>query len=210
MTDDIVLNDDDFGGSVADPEQYPDTEEFTLLPDGTYNLKLLDAKVDVDPDTGEVRNRKFPKFIATIKVLGGDFDGRQAFYVPIATTIRERDGLKTSQLGDLIHAIDPTFHMGGSITRAQKFLQQAVSDGLPFRAKTAWFAFDMDYFNEMGGPTLPNGSDELKDLRKTCAVRGMKRFPINGNGKRDSEITGPSGATLRAKVTLDRIYSKKG
>jgi hypothetical protein len=173
-------------------------------------LKLVDAKVDVDPDTGEVRNPKAPKFIATIKVLDGELEGRQAFYVPITTTIRERNNVKTSQLGDLIHALDPTFHMGASIVRGQKFLQQAVADALPFRAKTSWFAFDMDYYNEQGGPAMPSGSGEVKELRKACVFRGMRKFPLNGNGKYDSEVIGLSGATLRAKVTLDRIYSKKG
>jgi len=210
MTDDIMdLRDDIFEGAVASPEDYADQVGFRPIPEGKYTFKINKLSIDKD-ENGAIRNPKAPTInLEELEVVGGDFDTRKAMFMRVrSNTYERRPGVKASELGDLMRALDRTYAWGGSITRAWDYLNECRDKGTTFKARVRWEAWDSDHWSNGDGANLEK--DEQKALAKECRVQGMKQFPSDGNGGYIPEIVGKSGATLTARLGFAQFYPSEG
>lgn len=153
-------------------------------------LEITLAEI-VDPQPGS------PKYVRNLSFYG------TTFY---------RDGVKVSQLGDLMSGIDATCDwseegMAGAITLAQK----AVDRAIPVRVRFDWESSDYDGFLAAGGTSAK--TPENKELRKRYTVKGMRKHRQlpNGTYYPEVEFTDPQTQevrTLKAKLTCDVTSDK--
>jgi hypothetical protein len=185
---------------VAPPAEYVDSGN-TLIPEGMYDLAITEWEPSTNRETKQPDGKAF---VLSVRVVGGDQDGRTARNIRVWTTTYERNGAKASQLGDLIRAIDDSAEWS-TYAEAAQILQRAMDQGLTFRAKLKWEAFDLDWYRDQGGDTLTPKSKEQKDLRKQASVSGMANFRQAPDGTFLPEATGPSGNAIEARISLDRF-----
>lgn len=189
---------------VAPPTEYVDAGP-VLLPEGTYDLVIKDFEVGIN------RDGKFLNMIKLrrLQVVGPEeFAGRYANDIRVFTTPYLRKGQKVSGLGDLIRGIDDTAVWSG-LEGATDVLRRAVDQGIPFRAKLQWEAYDKAGFEQEGGLQMERKSDAEKALRKRATVKGMRNFPTYPDGTPKSTVPGPiSGEPLEASLTIDRVIPK--
>jgi hypothetical protein len=208
MTSDVMnLQDDIFEGVVASPDDYQDQAGFSLLPEGRYNLKVNAYGVDRDQE-GAIRNPAAPTFILNeIEVVDGDLAGRKAFFIRVRSNSYERpagSGVRASELGDLMRALDRTYDWQNRVTLADEMLARAVQTGMVFKARLRWSAFDSAHWNNEGGSDLPK--DEQKVLGKACRLDGMKKFPTDSKGNYLPQWVGPSGETVDARIAVAQYF----
>lgn len=185
---------------VAPPAEYVDSGN-SLLPEGMYDLSIEAWDVSRNRETNQPDGKAF---VLTLKVVGGEYDGRQARNIRVWTTTYERNGARASQLGDLIRAIDDTAEWH-TLADAGALIQKAADQGLTFRAKLKWDAFDLAFYEDRGGKGMVNKSPEQKELRKQASVSGMANFRQAPDGTYLPEVEGPSGNMLEARLSLDRF-----
>jgi len=209
MTSEVMnLQDDIFEGEVAGVEEYADQTGFTLIPEGNYKIKINKYSVDRDKD-GMIRNPKAPTFVLEeIEVVEGDLAGRKAFFIRVRSNSYERQpGVKASELGDLMRAIDSTFDWENRITLADEQIAKAVAQGIVFKARLRWSAFDSAHWNSNDGSQLDK--PEQKALGKECRLSGMKNFPKDSKGIAVPEWVGPSGETIAARIEIAQYYPSR-
>jgi hypothetical protein len=186
---------------VAPPADYVDGGNM-LLPEGMYDLAIQTWDVSRNRDTKQPDGKAF---VFTLKVVGGEHDGKTVRNLRVWTTTYQRNGATVSQLGDLIRAIDDQATWT-TIQDAAAIIAKATDQGQTFRAKLKWDAFDLDWYRNEGGDTLPNKSQEQKDLRKRASVSGMVNFKQAPDGTYLPEVKSPvTDTTLEARLSIDRF-----
>ena len=202
------LQDDIFEGEVAGVEEYADQTGFTLLPEGTYYFKINKYSIDRDQQ-GFIRNPKAPTFVLEeIEVVNGDLAGRKAFFLRVRSNSYERQpGVRASELGDLMRAIDPLFDWENRVTLADEQIARAVAQGTAIKARLRWSAFDSAHWNANDGSQLDK--PEQKALGKECRLSGMKNFPKDSKGNAVPEWVGPSGETVAARLEAAQYFPGK-
>jgi hypothetical protein len=209
MTSEVMnLQDDIFEGEVAGVEDYADQTGFTLIPEGNYKFKINKYSVDRDKD-GFIRNPKAPTFVLEeIEIVEGELTGRKAFFLRVRSNSYERQpGVKASELGDLMRAIDQTFDWENRITLAEEQIAKASQQGVAIKARLRWSAFDSAHWNGNDGSQLDKA--EQKALGKECRLSGMKNFPKDSKGNAVPEWVGPSGETISARVEVAQYYPSR-
>ncbi len=187
--------------SVAPPNEYADAGTPNLLPEGTYDLHVTGFDVILKKDSGD-----FNGFTITAQVVDGEYAGRSTGRLSIWASTYERNGVRVSQLGDFIRALDATANWDSPATAA-KVIQMAIDRKMPFRAKLGWEAFDQTAYEEKGGKALVNKSPEQKLLRKNCTVKGMRMFPLNPDGSYRPEIETAGGELIEARLSINGFIS---
>lgn len=191
---------------VAGPQDYVDNAGPGLLPEGTYNLHLVEYEVGLDPVTGDFRNYINMR---RMRVADGDFQNRYADNLRVWTTPFQRNGIRVSMLGDFLRGIDSGREWSG-LDGAADVLNYAIDQKVPIRIKLIWEAFDRAGFEQLGGLRLQRKSPEEKALRKQCTVKGMKLFPQLPDGSfRPTTISAITGEVLEARLSIDRVYPSK-
>lgn len=191
---------------VAGPEDYVDNTGPGLLPEGFYNLILKEYVVDRDPVTDEFRGSIT---LRRLEVADGPHQGRFVNDLRIWTTPFERNGVKVSQLGDLLRGIAKERWSG--LQGACDLLDRAIDQQIPIRVKLKWEAYDRKGFEQEGGLRLVRKSPEEKALRKRCTVSGMRKFPQLPDGSYRDTVEGPvSGESIQARLVIDRVEPVRG
>lgn len=189
--------------SVAPPAEYADGGAPNLIPEGTYDLTIKNFEPIMDRDD----ERVFKGFNLQCEVLEGEFAGRGTGRLAIWATPYERNGVKVSQLGDFIRALDSQAEWT-SPADAARIIQMAVERKMPFRVKIGWEAFDQNAYEEQGGKKgAASKTPEQKKLRKECTVKGMVNFPTNPDGTYRPEILTAEGDVLEARLSINNFIS---
>ena len=201
MTTLSELDNLDVDVEVAPPEEYIDSSMAQLVPEGMYDLSITEWDVTRDRETKQPDGKGF---ILHCKVVGGEQDGKTVRNLRVWTATYFRNGVKVSGLGDLIRGLDDQAEWT-TLSEAGAVLQRAQDQGLTFRAKLSWEAFDNDWFTDKGGKALDRKSQQAKDLRKSCTIKGMGNFRQAPDGTFLPEVEGPSGNMLEARLGIDRV-----
>lgn len=187
--------------SVAPPEEYADSSTPNLIPEGTYDLYVTSFDVLLKKETKE-----FNGFSITAQVAHGDHEGRSTGRLQIWASTYERNGVRVSQLGDFIRALDATAAWNDPASAA-KIIQMAIDRKMTFRAKLGWEAFDETSYEDKGGKAMAPKSPEQKALRKACTIKGMRNFPLNPDGTYRPEIEVESGDVVEARLAINGFIS---
>lgn len=180
----------------------------TLPPEGWYTFALLDWELPTNDDGEVVTNRVV---INSVEILEGppeatNFVNRRVYrFNPIWTKpYKNRAGLMTSGIAQFCMGIDDTVQIT-TLRDAATLLEKAKDQHLPIRAQLIWEGFDRTYYNEQNGRDLEKGSKELAELRNACSVKYMRNYPTLPDGTPVPEATGPTGNTIEARLTIDRV-----
>lgn len=191
---------------VASPEEYVDSNANDTLPEGTYTFVVKEFDINRDK---EQKPHKTPGInLRRIDVVEGEKAGKPVFFQRIWATPYKREGVIVSQLGDFIRALHGPVEWAG-MKDALALVQKAKDQGITFKAKGIWEAYDGDYFESQGGNLLNPKSEEAKLLRKKSTVRYAKNFRKAPSGKVLPEVVGPSGKTLPARFVINNFIPKK-
>lgn len=190
VTDDI---------EVAPPSEYVDSN-MSILPEGMYDFQITDWEPSRNRETKQPDGKAF---VLTVKVVGGEQDGKIARNLRIWTATYLRNGARASGAGDLVRALDDTAEWK-TYQDAAEIITKAVDTGATFRCKVSWEAFDLDWYRDNGGDTLEKKSPEEKALRKQATTKGMANFRQAPDGTFLPETEGPSGNMLEARLSIDR------
>ena len=205
---------DDLDIETASAGEYKDPVGPTPPPAGKYQFRLLDWEFDKDKD-GNIRSPKQPGVVLSLEIVNGPHAGRKLRFLRVRSAPFERDGVKVSQLGDLIRAFDATTTYKGKA----KFeaLSRWQAQGAVFEAKIDWRAFDMDYYKDelsRAGYTSDDKSQEARMAKRRAGdgatIRGMRKFPQRADGTYSPTVLGPSGAELKAEVDFVDFTPNKG
>lgn len=125
----------------------------------------------------------WPQVIFDHTVEGGDEDGKGIRFDRISTKPFERGGVQVSWASDFLHACGDTSRPA---TKKQYLESMAAQEGKPFKAVADWEAYC-----------------------KVCenSVKGMKSFPEDENGVRQSRINCPTGCVDEATGEPNLIYA---
>lgn len=186
--------------AVAAPDEYVDGSMPSLVPEGFYDLAIVNF------DVSRNRETKAPDGKAVVlqcEVVGGEHDGRPVRNLRVWFSRFQRNGVWVSGVGDLIRAIDDSarWETRGDVVT---ILQKAQDERATFRVKLIWEAFDNDYYVDKGGSTMVAKSPEQKSLRKEATVKGMTNFRQAADGTFLPEVDGKSGNVIEARITIDR------
>lgn len=198
------VNPDDV--AVEAPDTYADAPAPAPIAAGKYGVQLISLDLARDMN-GEIRSKK--DFVADVKIADPETAaGRVVRFLRIsAESKKRRDGAvekKYSELGDLVRAFDATFNWQNSPEMAVRFLLEKIADNAIGYVYFDWKAWDNKLFEERGGPSLLNGTDEKRKLYTECSVRGMKRFDKDG-----TVVNAASGNVLKARVFISRTFPAK-
>lgn len=192
------LNDDVFEGAVAAPDEYVDPAGPRPLDEGTYDARIIKIAKDGD-DEGNWRDPRYPAIQVDFEIASGEKMGRKANFIKVSSRLwmRKKGTIesKSSELGDLIRAFDPRFEWQ-QITQALRFLLEQQDRGVVGKFRFGWKAFDSEYFNMQGGPSMTDGTPEKRDLYKKAGIKGQRHFDADGT------VIGPSGKQLKARLIL--------
>jgi len=182
-----------------------------LLPEGFYTVVLRKWDFARSNATGAIDPSRVK--LVDLEVIEADdqkYVGRHVRFQTIWTTTYTYRGVTTSGLNEFLRGIDDTAEWVApgdnrqSLMNAASILNDAVANETPIRIKFQWQAFDKDYYGEQGGRDMEKGPEQ-KALRKGATLRGMANFPQNEVGIPIPEWVGPSGATVEAELSLDRV-----
>jgi hypothetical protein len=205
FADDVEVNVDD---------SYQDALPPAPIPERDYRLRITKWSLDKDK-SGNLRltDGKFPVVLIeeTEVVEPVEFAGKRGIsYERVNTKPFERpkgSGSLCSMLGDLTRSFDQTRHWKKT-NEGLELLAELAATGT-FQARLRWEGYDKEYVDtrvaELGGTSLVN-DDQMKELRKQAAVKGMKRFPKQPDGTHAPVAKGPSGADVEARLKLGSIY----
>lgn len=188
---------------VAPPSEYADSSTPNLLPEGTYDLVLRNVEPILDRNDPTI----FKGFRLVAEVVGGAYDGRGVAGLSVWAATYLRNGVKVSQLGDFIRALDATATWTNP-AEAGRILRMAIDRKMPFRVKVGWEAFDNSKFEAEGGPSLERKSPEEKALRKACTIRGMRNFKQAPDGSYIPEVEGSvEGEILEGRLSINSFIA---
>lgn len=197
---------DDLDIETAPAGEYKDPSGPSPLPAGKYRFRLLDWEFDKDRD-GNMRNPRQPGVVLTLEVADGDYSGRKVRFLRVRSAPFERNGVRVSQLGDLIRAFDST----NSYTGKAKFeaLARWQAAGATFEAKVDWRGFDMDHYKNVlseEGFAADDKSQEARMAKRkagdAATIKGMRKFPTRANGTHEPTVEGPSGGDVKAELEI--------
>ncbi len=191
---------------VAGPDEYVDSNVNDVLPEGQYTFVVKEFDINRDKEN---KPHKTPGLnLRRIDVVEGDKAGKPVFFQRIWATPYKREEAIVSQLGDFIRALHGAVAWNG-MKEAMTLVQQAQDQGITFKAKGIWEAFDSDYYESQGGNLLNSKSSEAKLLRKKATIRYAKNFKKAPSGKVLPEVVGPSGKVLTARFVINNFIPKK-
>lgn len=197
---------------LADANEYQDQTDPAPQAPGTYELRILEAGRRKDKDGNPIDDQGYPQFqVSKVEIVGPEEQKGRFIYPFKSYSLRPVAGGQRAgsvPAVDLLRGFDDslTFSNGREVLQ---LLAEQIESGKTFRATTNWVAKDSDYIKEAldsNGGDLGNLSpEERRDLFKKAIFRGQKKFP-RVNNFYVPEVEGPSGATLKARVDLTRIF----
>lgn len=198
---------DDLDIETAPAGEYKDPTGPSPLPAGKYRFRLLDWEFDKDRE-GNLRNPRQPGVVLTLEVADGDYAGRKVRFLRVRSAPFERNGVKVSQLGDLIRAFDAHNTYRGKA----KFeaLSRWQAEGATFEAKVDWRGFDIDHYrNLLNESDDPNDRMAKRRAGDAATIKGMRKFPQRADGSYEPVTEGPSGAEVKAELDIVDFVIRK-
>lgn len=190
---------------VAPPSDYVDSGG-SLLPEGTYQVRIVEFEPDFD-DGGIFRKSINFKQLIVVGVTDEaltPYLGRKIMNVRTWTTTYLRNGVKVSGLGDFVRGV--TLDAWTGLEGATRILQEAADKQTPIQIRFIWSAYDKEGFEAAGGKKTEKGSQEEKEIRKRCSVKGMRNFRQLPDGAYFPEVAGPvSGALLDGRLEIASV-----
>ncbi len=214
-TFDFNLEDvDDFADvTVEDPSAYSDQTGPAPLAPGNYRFAVVQGGRRTGQNGEPIDDNGYPQVqLSRLRIVEPEeFVGREIYPFQTYSLRPVQNGLRKGSVPviDLLRAFDDTQVVSNG-KEALQLLAEAISNGKTFVAGTNWVAKDSEaikeFIDENGGDLNDVDSDVKRAFFKKAIIRGQKSFPKDGNGGFKSEIVGPSGDVLEARVTLTRLY----
>jgi len=197
---------------LEDASQYQDQTDSAPLQPGNYRLRVDEAGRRKNSDGEPINDNGYP-VIAVNKLTimePEELAGREIFPFQNYSLRPVQNGNRKGSIPavDLLRGFDDTLTFG-SAAELVTLLAEQIQNGKLITVRTSWIAKDSEAIKEAieaaGGDLADMEEDERKELFKATIFRGQKRFP-KVNGFFVPEVTGPSGDTLSARVSLQRIF----
>lgn len=205
---DLPAQDLDLGG--YDPQTHEDAKggNYTLPPAGTYSPVFLEK---FEFRTRKDGTRFNPPMLAVDLTL--DVNGVRRTQRFIDIRYQAFKNRKANTFADFTRAFDKT-RSWQTEAELVEVLTDAIRAKTPAKLRLDWEAFDTAYKNAQLADldlrrTLLSEDDyrAAKNLiYNTATIRGMRKFPLQGDQTYAEEIVGPSGETLKARVIIDRCF----
>lgn len=209
------LNDvEDFGDiKLEDASTYQDQTGAAPLEPGNFRFRVVEASRRKDKDGNNIDDGGYPQFQLTKLEIVEPEEMKGRFVYPFKSySLKPVAGGKRQgsvPAVDLLRGFDDTLTYSSG-KEVLTLLAEQIESGKTFVASTNWLAKDGAYIGEAieaaGGDLSSMSEEERRELFAKAIFRGQKAFPKAPNGQYLSEVVGPSGDTLEARVDLTRVY----
>lgn len=207
---------------AINPETYQDQMSPAPPAANNYRFRVKKLAVRKDKDGNVImKDGKYPTFVIEqleiVEAANQELVGRVLYpYADISTKPFQRtpNAPPSTKAGDLLRAFDDQRAVQG-LTELTDALREFVDQGATFQGRLDWIANDSAGAKEaleaagITGTFAEMTSEEqtqANQIYKAHKLRGMKKFPSNGNGGFVPVWTSPSGNTVEAKPDLTRFY----
>lgn len=221
LMDDLNLLSEPIPLDSIDQQNYPDQRGPAPPPAGNYSFKILRSGLKkrngqlvtyegAHPVTGETIHYPVLSLMA-VEIVEPFECGRklQNLWKDIYTKPFQRDGRFGSGLLDFIRSYDQT-RVIGSVEEGLRLVEEFTAQGLTFRGRLDWTAYDGDYAQEeiqKAGGAAVLSKEALNAIYDAAKVRSMFKFPRRPDGGYSHIWKNPlSDNEIEAKLDLTRFY----
>lgn len=196
---------------LSDASDYQDQTDPAPLEPGNYRFQVVDAKQTTNQDGEPILDNGYPQLSLDRLIITEpeEFKGREIYPFQKYSTRPIQGGKRKGAVPavDLLRGFDDQLTFKGTRELLTLIAEKATNGG-SFVASTNWLAKDGEYIKEQldaNGGFEQMDPEERQKMFNAAIFRGQKKFPLK-NGVRLSEVVGPSGDTLPARVSLTRIF----
>ncbi len=213
---DVEINDD--LDVQIDPETYQDQTSPAPPAAGNYRFRVKKITVRKDKEGNVVlRDGQWPVYtLEQVEIVEpAELTRTVSLFQDMSTKPFDRSGVKVSQVGDFLRAVDQTRAVRG-LTAMDEAVSEAAETGAIFSGYLDWNAYDSEFAKgalEAAGlkDTKFADMDEAEkklanEIYKKAKVKGMKKFPKLPNGNPNHVWVGPSGNSIEGRAEITRFY----